>query len=139
MDKLVKKGNVMNYLKTGLLTATLITTGIVIGPKAVDAYRGDPNVQGPNYTEEHHEAMTNAFTSGDYQAWKNLMQGRGRVTQMVNEQNFARFVQAHNASLAGDMQTAAAIRAELGLGLHDGSGYRGGQGQGQGRGNGYNR
>ena len=46
------------------------------------------------------------------------MQGRGRVTQVVNQGNFAKFAQAHELAEAGKQEEAAAIRAELGLGLH---------------------
>lgn len=87
------------------------------------AYRGDPSVQGPNYSAERHEAMTQAFENNDYNAWKEQMQGRGRVTQVVNEENFARFAEMHQLMLDGKTDEANAIRAELGLGQQNGSGY----------------
>lgn len=102
------------------------------------AYRGDPSVKGPNYSEERHQAMTKAFESNDYNAWRELMQGKGRVTQVVNEQNFARFAEAHKLALEGNTEEAKKIREELGLGLRNGGGY-GGQGDGQRMGSGYGR
>ena len=102
------------------------------------AYRGDPFVKGPNYSEERHQAMTKAFESNDYNAWKELMQGKGRVTQVVNEQNFARFAEAHRLALEGKTEEAKKIREELGLGLRNGASY-GGQGDGQRMGSGYGR
>jgi len=57
----------------------LILGGLVISPKIAEAYQGDPNVKGPNYSVERHTAMEKAFDNKDYNAWKNLMQGRGRV------------------------------------------------------------
>ncbi|MFH0749460.1 MAG: hypothetical protein V1917_00920 [Candidatus Gottesmanbacteria bacterium] len=93
------------------------------------AYRGDPSVQGPNYTPERHEAMTKAFERNDYEAWKVQMQGKGRVLQVVTKENFARFAEAHRLTLAGKKDEALKIRQELGLGLHNGSG----QGMGYGR------
>ena len=119
--------------KTKILTglSLLTLTGLMIVPVA-GAYRGDPNVQGPSYTEERHEAITNAFDNNDYNTWKEQMQGRGRVTQVVNESNFAKFAQAHKLMLEGKTEEANQIRQELGLGLHDGSGYGSGQGNGQG-------
>jgi len=93
------------------------------------AYRGDPNVTGPNYTAERHEAMTGAFENKDYSAWKAQMQGRGRVTQVVTESNFAKFAEMHQLMLDGKTAEANAIRTELGLGLQNGSG----QGMGYGR------
>lgn len=113
------------------LTA-LVISGVLVAP-AVEAYRGDPNVQGPNYSPERHEQMTKAFQSNDYNAWKELMNGRGRVTQVVNKDNFAKFAQAHKLMLEGKKDEAAKVRAELGLGLQNGSG----KGTGEKTGTGY--
>ena len=57
--------------------------------------------------------MQKAFANKDYVAWKNLMQGKGRVTQVVNETNFAKFAEAHNLALQG--KTAEAQRSEPNL------------------------
>lgn len=112
--------------------AIVLGTGMLLGTaSSAFAYRGDPSVQGPNYTPERHEAMTKAFEDNNYNAWKAQMQGKGRVTQVVNEGNFARFAEMHRLNLAGDTEGAAKIRAELGLGLRNGSGY--GQGSGYGK------
>ena len=121
--------------KTMLLGAVaLVLGGLVVSPKLVGAYQGDPNVQGPNCTAERHEAMTQAFEDNDYNAWKEQMQGRGRVTQIVNEDNFARFAEAHKLASEGKTDEARQIRQELGLGLRDGSGRGQGQkGSGMGR------
>lgn len=114
------------------LGAAVLGTGILLGTaSSAFAYRGDPNIQGPNYSPERHEAMTQAFNKNNYNAWKSLMQGKGRVTQVINRTNFARFAEMHRLNLAGDTTGAAKIRAELGLGLRNGSGY--GQGSGYGR------
>ena len=111
--------------------STVVIGGALLLPKAALAYKGDPNVQGPNYTVERHEAMEKAFANNDYNAWKSLMTGRGRVTQVINAQNFARFAEAHRLAELGKTDEANKIRAELGLGLHNGSGQ--GQGMGYGR------
>ncbi len=107
----------------------LALTGIVLGAGALFAassstlaYRGDPNVQGPNYTAERHETMTKAFENNDYNAWREQMDGHGRVTQVVNEENFARFAEMHQLMLDGKTDEANVIRAELGLGQQNGSG-----------------
>lgn len=111
-----------------LLTVSAIALG-VIAPNAVMAYQGDPNVKGPLYSEERHEAMEKAFENNDYNAWKKLMQGRGRVTQVVNKDNFAKFAQAHKLAEQGKVEEATSIRQEMGLGLKNGSG----RGVGMGR------
>ena len=112
------------------LTA-LILGGLVISPKIAEAYQGNPNVKGPNYSVERHAAMEKAFDNKDYNSWKNLMTGRGRATQVVNAQNFAKFAEAHELAEQGKIAEANKIKAELGLGLHNGTGM--GQGMGYGR------
>ncbi|OGM10076.1 hypothetical protein A2V61_04490 [Candidatus Woesebacteria bacterium RBG_19FT_COMBO_47_8] len=116
------------------LSAIALGAGVLFATtSSALAYRGDPNVQGPNYSPERHEAMTKAFENRDYNAWKELMLGKGRVTQVVNEGNFARFAEMHKLMLEGKTEEANKIRTELGLGLRDGSG------QGQGQRSGYGR
>ncbi len=113
------------------MTALVLGGIILMSPGVAQAYKGDPNVKGPNYTEERHQAMEKAFEKNDYNAWKNLMQGRGRVTQVINAQNFAKFAQVHELAEQGKTAEANKIKAELGLGLHNGTGK--GQGMGYGR------
>lgn len=97
--------------------AVLAVLVAVIAPHDSLAYRGDPNIQGPNYSEERHTAMTQAFENNNYQAWKNIMQGnKGRVLEVINENNFAQFAKAHKLALEGKTQEANMIRAQLGLG-----------------------
>lgn len=88
----------------------------ILNPHNAFAYRGNPTVKGPNYSEERHTIMTQAFESNDYNAWKNAMQGKGRVLELINESNFAEFARAHKLALEGKTQEANAIRTRLGLG-----------------------
>lgn len=124
--------------KALILGGTILTLGVLtFGTQKAYAYQGDPGVQGPNCSDERHEAMTQAFENYDYNAWKELMDGKGRVTEVITEENFARFVEAHNLALSGDIDGADAIRTELGLGT--GEGYRNGQGLRDGSGDGNGR
>jgi hypothetical protein len=81
--------------------------------------------------------MEKAFASNDYTAWKALMLNKGRVTQVINKDNFAKFAEAHKLAENGDILGAQKIRKELGLGLKDGSGQgmKNSTGRGTGRGN----
>ena len=106
---------------------TIISLSFLVIDNAY-AYRGDYTQKGPDCTSEKHEVMEEAFENNDYQAWKNLMQGKGRVMQVINEGNFAKFAQAHELAEQGKMDEAKQIREELGLGLKNGSGKNGGQG-----------
>ncbi|KKP65627.1 MAG: hypothetical protein UR68_C0019G0007 [Candidatus Roizmanbacteria bacterium GW2011_GWA2_35_19] len=120
--------NMKNTIIT-LGLAGLIFGGLFIAPKITNAYRGDINVKGPNYTEERHAAMEKAFDNKDYNTWKNLMTGRGRVTQVINKDNFAKFAQIHELLEQGKTSEANKIKAELGLGLQNGTGYGAGMGR----------
>jgi len=107
-------------------TGVLLLGGLSALSGTVSAYRGDPAVKGPEYSEERHESMTKAFENKDFNSWKGMMQGRGRVLDVVNEDNFPKFVEAHNLAMEGKIDEAKQIRTELGLGI--------GSGAGQGRG-----
>jgi hypothetical protein len=117
----------------GALALILGTSGVMVG--TADAYKGDPAVKGPSYSVERHTAMEKAFETNDYTAWKSLMANKGKVTQVVTMDNFAKFAEAHELAKNGDLAGAKKIRQELGLGLKDGSG----QGQRNGAGRGMNR
>ncbi|MFC1711719.1 hypothetical protein ACFLZ1_03990 [Patescibacteria group bacterium] len=126
----------MNKKSIVLGATAIILGGLVMGPKIAQAYQGDPSIQGPNCTAERHEAMEQAFENNDYNAWKELMSGKGRVTQVITEENFTRFAKAHELAEEGKLDEAKQIRQELGLGLGnrkgDGSG-QGNKGQGMGQ------
>ncbi|KKS41829.1 MAG: hypothetical protein UV05_C0051G0006 [candidate division CPR1 bacterium GW2011_GWA2_42_17] len=126
----------MNTKKILLSTSALALAG-VIGFGAINlalADQGDSAQIGLNCTAERHEAMEKAFESNDYNAWKDLMQGRGRVSQIITQDNFAKFAEIHKLVEQGKYAEADAIRQELGLGM--GQGQKSGMGFGQGMGHG---
>lgn len=120
----------MKKILLGLGTLALVFGVMSTFTNTAEAYRGDPAVKGPNYTAERHEAMEKAFETKDFTVWSNIMQGRGRVTQLVNKDNFAKFAEAHELAEQGKLAEAQKIRQDLGLGLQNGSG----RGMGMGRG-----
>lgn len=119
---------------------TIASAGLFAG--TAEAYRGDYTAEGPDCTSEQHELMEEAFATNNYAAWAELMDGKGRVTEVITADNFAQFAQAHHLGDAGDTAAADAIRTELGLrtsngeaqGVGYGNGSGDGDGQGQGRG-----
>jgi len=124
----------------GIFAAVLAAA--MISVVAVSAYQGDYTKVGPNYDEERHELMQEAFETNDYSTWYELMTEDGRnpkVVDVVTEENFARFAEARIAAMNGDVETAKEIRAELGLGLGKMNGQRSMQRQGlSGEGQGMN-
>lgn len=132
----------MNKTKKMILGLGML--GLVLGSfglmtSSVSAYRGDVTVKGPNYSAEREIAMEKAFDTNDYTAWKTLMQNRGRVTQVINKDNFAKFSEAHELAEKGDTVGAQKIRQELGLGLKNGFSQGMKNNSGAGRGNCANR
>jgi len=126
----------MNSMKKtilGLGALAIILGGALVFANSSQAYRGDLNVKGPNYSEARHDAMQKAFETNDYEAWKNLMAGRGRVMQVINKDNFAKFAEAHQLMLEDKTAEAQKIRAELGLGFRNGTGAVRGMGGCQNR------
>lgn len=107
-------------LGLGALALAVVSVGMFAN--SAFAYRGDPAVKGPNYSTERHEAMEKAFETNNYEAWKNLMGGKGRVTQVITKDNFAKFAEAHELAEKGDIAGAQKIRQELGLGTQNGLG-----------------
>jgi hypothetical protein len=120
------------------LAALLVLSVASLG---VIAYQGNPDIKGPNYNEDVHEQLEAAMEARDYDLWvsireENNLPSRGKIFSVLNEDNFEKFVEMHEANEAGDIETSNAIRAELGLGQgmrsHGGSGNKGnGQGMGQ--------
>jgi len=112
----------MNKNKLLIGTAALAIFGMAIFPSFSYAYRKDSDVKGIDCDPGRHEAMIKAFDENDYDAWIGLMQGKGRVTKVINKENFAMFAKAHELFLQGKTDEAAQIRNELGLGLKEGLG-----------------
>ena len=91
----------------------------------VSAYRGDNSEFGPNYSEDRHETMEDAFESGDYQTWKdNHPNQNARVLEVITEENFDKFSEVHELMEEGNYEQAQIAREELGLGMknHNGEG-----------------
>jgi len=107
---------------------------VLAGTDSASAFRGDATKVGPNYSVERHEAMQKALAASDYEAWKALMGDKGRVTEVITKDNFAKFVEAYKLAEQGKYAEAEAIRKELKLGV--GIGRKAGMGFGRGMGEG---
>jgi hypothetical protein len=77
--------------------------------------------------QSHHTAMQAVFESGDYEAWKALVEERHanrpegapelkvNMLDIITAENFDQFAQMHALMQAGDRDGAEAIAEELGL------------------------
>ncbi len=85
-----------------LILASLTGIAVLAIATPAFAYKGNPDVRGPNYTVERHEAMEQVFEKGDYQGWLKLMEGKAyRLKEVVNSQaKFNEFRKARNAGSA---------------------------------------
>ena len=103
-----------------VVLASLVSSIFLAMATPALAYRGDPSVTGPNYDPSRHAAKQSAFATGDYNTWKSLQDGKGRVSQVVTASNFKEFAAAHENPSLWD-----SIRTKLGLGIapQDGTGY----------------
>ena len=119
---MTKKGIMLGVLSLAIAGTAAYASGVA-------AFQGSASKTGPNYSPERHEQMEKAFENNDYKAWKNLMNGKGRVSKVVNEGNFNRFAEAHKLTEEGKADEANKIRQELGLG----QGGKNGQGMGNGQ------
>ena len=126
----------MKKNKAGLFFV-LMTVAILSLSVMVSAYRGNFEEKSPYYEEGRCDEMLDAFDEFDYESWRELMtmnNRKSRVLEVVNEENFHVFVEAHRAGKNGDYETANALRAELGL--NNGVGLKNGEGFGKMNGHG---
>lgn len=102
---------------SSLLAVTLLASTAM-------AYQANPDQSGPRYSPERHENMIKAMETKNYEAWKELMGDRSRITQVINEDNFSLFAEAWQLTREGKFEEATEIRQELGLnqGRHQVSG-----------------
>ena len=116
------------------LIAVIAITGVAVSSFAS---QGNFNARGHNYTPEKHKVMTQAFENEDYNAWKDARgetKGRGGMTEVINEENFSKFVEMRELRLAGDNDGADAIKKELGFECGNHGNLKGGNGGNHGNG-----
>lgn len=121
-------------LKMTKLTSTFLALGVFVAISSTQAfaYRGDPSVQGPNYSKERHEKMLKIMDTTvdantlklNYAEWKKLMANKPVLQKVDTLEEFKAFLEMRKLKLQGKDTEAAKLREKLGLS----------QGKGQGRG-----
>ncbi|MFA6466678.1 MAG: hypothetical protein WCV71_02355 [Patescibacteria group bacterium] len=114
----------------GLVLTTLVVSSMASAGETTGKWQGK-NFDSARYEamEESRQALQTALDNGDYNAWKEIVDSRPKITDYVNQDNFVQFVQMHKDMQAGDFEAADTIRTELGIpmGLGMGEGpHRGG-------------
>ena len=80
---------------------------------------------------EEMEAVRNAIQNNDYEAFKEAVAKNSRMSDAVNEDNFAKLVEAHKLREQGKFEEAKEIMEELGLGRPRAAGFKAGFGNGR--------
>ena len=114
----------MNYKKIGAGLASFAVVALA-GTMVVSATEGNFNNRGLKMNGEHKVQIEGAIESGDFNAFKEVMGDRGRIAEVINEENFDNFVQMHELKMAGDFEGAREIAKELGLGNMNGRFHKG--------------
>lgn len=67
--------------------------------------------------QENRDAINQALEDSDYEAWKAAIEesGRTEILEFINEENFEKLVQIHEAEMNGDFETARELSQELGI------------------------
>lgn len=120
-------------MMSGLMALVL---GLGVSGTAL-AYQGDFSKNGPNYTPDFEAQITEVMTNSDYEGWKDLIEekvGNRRVAEVINKDNFPKFVKAWKLAHEGKIKEANAIRKELNLRTSDGQRPQNGEGHGRGMG-----
>lgn len=106
---------IKRILPIGLATLLILVTAGVIFTSADE---GDSEPKGPRFNTERRAAVQAALEDGDYDAWvaaKGQDDRDPKVLELINADNFARFVEMHNLMKEGKKEEAQVIADELGL------------------------
>ena len=106
------------YLLAGVLGLIITTLSV---SAVASAYQGKANSGAQFDTErfqvmqEERQALDDAISSRNYQAWKEIIDSRPRITDYVTAENFDQFAQMHELRQSGKFDEAQLIAQELGL------------------------
>ena len=109
-----------NMKKKILIGSSILVVLLITSIAFAQGFNQDKSVRGPMVTPEVHEQIVQALETGDYAAWldaheSNNLSVRPEIADLINEENFDRFVEMHSLMQAGDKEGAKEIADELGL------------------------
>ncbi|GEM_PF-1587340 len=134
-----------NYIPYLVATAAIVTAGVTtisaqeVGEtdqpvdEAVSQEDTSVNCRGKRHeNKENFEAVKTAIENNDYEAWKSAISEApfaDKISEVINAENFDKFVEMHNLRQDGDIEGAQEIRDELGLPARPGKGGAGPRGE----------
>ena len=106
--------------KNVILTFSLLTVLLLSLAASTYAYQGESNLNNnrkgkSKFSLEKHTALKEAIGNNDFQAWKALVGDDNRISEIINEDNFAQFVEAHKLMEEGKFEEAKEIKEALGM------------------------
>lgn len=114
----------MNFIKklipVGIATFIVLVAAGSIVTSADEAENNQP--PHPRFNVELHTQIEEAMETGDFDAWRILIEDSkfgSRILEYITADNFDQFAEMHN-----HMKVAKEIREELGLPSHPGKGVR---------------
>jgi len=121
-----------------LVGSSILVVLLVASVAFAQGFDQDSQRPNPRVAPEIHEQIIAAVESGDYALWlqvheDNDLPVRPKIAEVINEENFDRFVEMHAAMKSGDKETAKTIAEELGLEKPLRKGFRQGQRDGSRR------
>jgi len=99
-------------IMSGLMALVL---GLGISGSAM-AYQGDFSKDGLN--SDFESQITEVLVNKDYEGWKDLMEervGKSKMVEVINKNNFSKFVKAWELANEGKIKEANTLRRELSL------------------------
>jgi len=108
--------NMQKYKKAAINIAflTMILSGIMNSSLlASDSDSDFNNNKTPKYLRARQEKIINTFENSDYQAWKKIVGQNNKISNIIEEIDFQRFIAARAAARNGQYHKAIKITENL--------------------------
>ena len=113
-----------HLIMTKPMTRTVVAAGVAALLLAVAAGAFTTYAHGPSgdfspeerqEREAQHEAVKEAFSNNDFEAWSSLMVDRPRAEELMTQEHFEAMLQVHELMEAGDKEAAQELLKENGI------------------------
>ena len=101
-------------ISTGVATGAFLI-GLTLSNPFVSAYQNGAWQREQGFSPETKAQIEQSIENGDYNTWKSLTDGKGRMGETITEENFPLLKELHTAQQNGDTTKAQELRQKLGL------------------------